>query len=95
MLDALITEIEQHLLARATAGVPLASSTLGRMAVNDGKLVERLKAGGQITVGKAMRVREWIAADRAAHGLSVDERHIPTLPEPADDGAGAKAGAVQ
>lgn len=94
MLDTLISEIEQHVAARSMAGAPLAESTLGLRAVNDGKLMERLRGGGQITVGKAQRIREWIKADRVAMGM-VSSVQGDTLPDPAAVGADAKAGVVQ
>lgn len=70
MLNDLIEEIDAHLEWRAAAGFPIAESTFGRLAVDDGKLVRRLRAGGQITVAKAARIRAWIAADRHARPTS-------------------------
>jgi len=47
----------------------LAESTFGRLAVNDGKFVARLRDGGRITPRTLARVRAYIAAHQAdAHG---------------------------
>jgi len=64
MLHALLTEIDAHLNWRAEQGRPLAETTFGFQAVNDGKLIPRLRAGGEITVGKAQRIRDWMRDDR-------------------------------
>lgn len=40
----------------------LAESTFGRIAVNDGKLVQRLRAGRQVTLGTAERLRHFMSA---------------------------------
>lgn len=66
MLNDLIDEIDAHLRWRARIGSPVAESTFGRQAVDDGKLLRRLRGGGQITVAKAARIRDWIAADRTS-----------------------------
>lgn len=63
MLNELLAEIDAHLALRKRQERPLAESTFGRLAVNDGKLLERLRGGGQITVGKAQTIRQWIARD--------------------------------
>src|SRR5712671_3794778 len=44
--------------------VGMAESTFGRRAVNDGKLVARLRLGGRIAAEKAKRVRRYIAVRR-------------------------------
>lgn len=64
MLADLIAQIEEHLAWRAAHEAKLAESTFGLRAVNDGKLLERLRGGGQITVDKMQRVQRWIAEDR-------------------------------
>lgn len=66
MLTDLISEIDAHLAWRADHNAPLKDTTFGLRAVNDGKLIKRLRAGKEITVGKMGAVREWIAADRKA-----------------------------
>lgn len=73
MLHDLITEIDTHLKWREANGRPLAESTFGRLSVNDGKLMARLRCGSQITVDKMQRIRSWIAADKnstKAHGAA-------------------------
>jgi hypothetical protein len=51
----------------------LAESTFGRRAVNDGKLVSRLRDGGRVTTETVMKVRNFIAqnADRLSETNSV------------------------
>jgi len=52
----------------------LAESTFGRLAVNDGKLISRLRDGGQITRRTLDRVRTYIAtnpAERNGSGRSI------------------------
>src|SRR5579875_379504 len=44
--------------------VGMAESTFGRLSVNDGKLVSRLRFGGRITTDTAERVRSFIASDQ-------------------------------
>ena len=59
--ERLLQEIDGFL---ATAG--MAESTFGRKAVNDGKLVARLRAGSTVTLDTASKVRACIATARAA-----------------------------
>ncbi len=47
--------------------IGMAESTFGRLAVNDGKFVSRLKYGGRITTETLARVRTYIA-EHAPHG---------------------------
>lgn len=54
---ALISEIEAFLATR-----PMAETTFGRLAVNDGKFVARLRDNGNITFATADRVRAFIAS---------------------------------
>src|SRR5688572_19704459 len=42
----------------------LAESTFGRLAVNDGKLISRLRDGRKITTATLARVRRFIAENR-------------------------------
>ena len=70
--DKLIGEITDYC---RKAGV--AESTFGRIVVNDGKFVNRLRDGGRITTTTYDRVRAFLSADtpikgRAARGLLVD-----------------------
>jgi hypothetical protein len=53
--DALLTEIEAYC---RVAGI--AESTFGRQAVNDGKLCLRLRAGRNVTIETAQRLRDYI-----------------------------------
>jgi hypothetical protein len=46
----------------------MAESTFGRLAVNDGKLVSRLRLGGRVTTDTAERVQAFIAQARAQPG---------------------------
>lgn len=52
----LVREIEAFLLI---AG--MAETTFGRKAVNDGKLLGRLRAGGSVTLEKASQIRAFMA----------------------------------
>nr|WP_047580551.1 hypothetical protein [Methylobacterium sp. ZNC0032] len=53
----LLEEIEAFL---SSAGI--AETTFGRKAVNDGKLVARLRAGGSVNLEKAAQIRRFISA---------------------------------
>jgi hypothetical protein len=55
MSDVLLRDIAQYC---RVAGI--AESTFGRLAVNDGKLVNRLRLGGRVTTETAERVRAFI-----------------------------------
>ena len=56
--------MENEVLLREIAGycrrVGMAESTFGRLAVNDGKLVSRLRFGGRVTLGTVERVHSFI-----------------------------------
>ena len=56
--QALIGEIEQFCRART-----IAESTFGRMAVNDGKFVGRLRLGKGVTTRTLKRVQDFMAAE--------------------------------
>lgn len=80
----------------------IAESTFGRRAVNDGKLVSRLRFGGRITIETANRIRNFIADHPpGSNGSSVilERRAMPNeaaIPPTRTDGAGgppAKPGA--
>lgn len=43
----------------------IAETTFGRKAVNDGKLVSRLRGGGSVTLDKAAHIRRFMAGYRA------------------------------
>ena len=53
----LLAEITKHL---REAGI--AETTFGRRAVNDGKLLSRLRAGGTVSLEKAAQIRRFIQA---------------------------------
>ena len=53
----LLSEIEAFL---RSAG--MAESTFGRKAVNDGKLLSRLRSGASVTLEKAAQIRRFIAS---------------------------------
>ena len=63
----------------------VAESTFGRLAVNDGKFVNRLRDGGRITTMTFERVRSFIAADPARRSLMGGgaEAGVPALPSAA------------
>lgn len=56
----LLSEIEAF-LSRSGESALMAESTFGRKAVNDGKLVRRLRDGNTITFEKARQIRLFIA----------------------------------
>lgn len=56
---ALLSEIEAFVAKHA-----MAETTFGRLAVNDGKFVARLRDNGNITFSTAARVRDFIAKRR-------------------------------
>ena len=51
----LLQEVEEY-----CRGAGIAESTFGRQAVNDGKLCNRLRAGKNITLETAQRIRDYI-----------------------------------
>ncbi|MFI4989036.1 MAG: hypothetical protein ACHQF3_16540 [Alphaproteobacteria bacterium] len=65
----------------------LAESTFGRLAVNDGKLIARLRDGGRITTDTLDRIRGYMAAERAAggrpRGVVIDGAKAPKRHPPA------------
>src|SRR5690348_7823070 len=60
--------VDNETLLREIAGycrrVGMAESTFGRLAVNDGKLVSRLRFGGRVTTETVERVRRFIERHR-------------------------------
>jgi hypothetical protein len=64
----------------------MAESTFGRLAVNDGKLVSRLRLGGRVTTDTVDRVRAFMSGERpgAVNGTPapVASAPIPTAPVP-------------
>lgn len=55
----IVSEVEAFLAQHG-----IAESTFGLRAVNDGKLLARLRAGGSLTLEKAAQVRRYIRANR-------------------------------
>jgi hypothetical protein len=81
MSEALLRDIAEYC---RRAG--MAESTFGRLAVNDGKLVSRLRLGGRVTTDTADRVQAFIAREPEprANGLAT----VPPTPlPPAAEGA--------
>lgn len=68
--SSLLTEIGTFIADRR-----ITETTFGRLAVNDGKFVERLRSGGNMTTGLLTRAHEFIVAERSR--LTVP---IPTPP---------------
>src|SRR5216683_370400 len=58
MSEALLRDIAEY-----CRSVGIAESTFGRLAVNDGKLVGRLRVGGRVTTDTVERVRAFIARE--------------------------------
>jgi len=58
MSEALLRDIAEY-----CRGAGIAESTFGRLAVNDGKLVGRLRLGGRVTTDTIERVRAFIARE--------------------------------
>ena len=61
--ESLLKEISDY-----CRDVGMAESTFGRLAVNDGKLVSRLRFGGKVTTDTVQRVRDFIGRSEAALG---------------------------
>ncbi len=59
----------------------LAESTFGRLAVNDGKLVARLRDGGRVTTATVERIRAFMAANPAVP--AAEPAAVPAAPLPA------------
>src|SRR5271167_2960294 len=59
--DQILGEIRDFCRATQTA-----ESTFGRLVVNDGKLVSRLRDGARITTGTLDKVRAYLSEHRAA-----------------------------
>jgi hypothetical protein len=61
----LLAEIESFL-----SGCDMKETTFGRLAVNDGKFVGRLRAGKNIGIGTVERVRGYIAEHTANEAVA-------------------------
>jgi len=62
----------------------MAESTFGRLAVNDGKLVNRLRLGGRVTTDTVERVRSFIEREphRIVNGVAASPVAPATTPSP-------------
>src|SRR6202051_4402026 len=60
--DQILGEIRDYCRATQTA-----ESTFGRLAVNDGKLVSRLRDGARITTGTLDKGRAYLSEHRSVH----------------------------
>src|SRR5271163_4958113 len=69
MSEALLRDIADY-----CRGAGIAESTFGRLAVNDGKLVGRLRLGGRVTTDTVERVRAFIAREPhpAVNGVPIN-----------------------
>lgn len=64
----------------------VAETTFGRLAVNDGKLVSRLRSGGRVTAETVSRVRSFIASSsNGAMGFEKDGATMPVVRTLRDD----------
>src|SRR6202050_5193061 len=81
MREALLRDITDYC---RLAG--MAESTFGRLAVNDGKLVNRLRLGGRVMTDTEDRVRAFIARPRApaANGADLAAPAVPMMALPGD-----------
>ncbi|MGH7036790.1 MAG: hypothetical protein ACREE4_09400 [Stellaceae bacterium] len=84
MSEALLDEIADY-CRRAR----LAESTFGRLAVNDGKLVGRLRLGGRVTEETRARVHAFMARQPQPEANGV--LALPSVPLPAREAASAPA----
>ena len=80
--DQILGEIREYCRATQTA-----ESTFGRLVVNDGKLVSRLRDGARITTGTLDKVRAYLSQYRQATPSSA--RNKPSPPAKATNGADA------
>lgn len=61
IIKSLLSEIHAY-----CEGHQMAPTTFGRVVVNDGKFVERLEAGGQVTVKTIEKVRAVLDAPKSS-----------------------------
>lgn len=81
--DQVLGEIRDYCRATRTA-----ESTFGRLVVNDGKLVSRLRDGAKITTGTLDKVRAYLSEHRSALPPAPGK---PSAPARAVNGSGATA----
>jgi SAM-dependent methyltransferase len=81
-----VKALESEALLQEIAGycrrVGMAESTFGRLAVNDGKLVSRLRFGGRVRGKTVERVRAFMMRQRDVDG-TMRRLRAPLAPEPA------------
>ncbi len=87
--DALLSEISDFC---RSAG--LAESTFGRAAINDGKLVSRLRNGGRITTDTLDRLRAFMSNYKAPQNGRMAVSTIPARDRSASAPATAASGSV-
>src|SRR5579872_6426229 len=79
--DQILGEIRDYCRATQTA-----ESTFGRLVVNDGKLVSRLRDGARITTGTLDKVRAYLSE----HGsVSPPSSDMSTAPKPGNGAVAA------
>jgi SAM-dependent methyltransferase len=83
-----LSETLLHDIAEFCRRARMAESTFGRLAVNDGKLVSRLRLGGRVTTDTVERVHAFMTRKPVAQAVNGAPalRALP-LPEPAADTA--------
>src|SRR3954447_17249912 len=81
--EQILGEIRDYCRATRTA-----ESTFGRLVVNDGKLVSRLRDGARITTGPLDKVRIYLSEHRSA---APDAQSQPTQTARPGNGAAAAA----
>ncbi len=74
--QALVSEVEEY-----CRGAGVAESTFGRRAVNDGKFMRRVRAGGAVTAKTAARARAFIDGNAgAAQDIAAERASAPSRP---------------
>src|SRR5437870_5086381 len=76
--EALLAEIAAY-----CREAKLAETTFGRLAVNDGKLVGRLKNGSRVTMDTIGRVRSFIANNGSERGAATSAALVASRVAPA------------
>ena len=84
--QTLIAEIEEYC---RRGGV--AESTFGRQAINDGKFMRRIRAGGNVTTKTIDRVRAFMSDRPAWQNLSTDTPGAPPAAIGGSNGSGQSA----
>jgi SAM-dependent methyltransferase len=87
--EALLREISDY-----CRRVGMAESTFGRLAVNDGKLVSRLRTGASVTIDTMERVRGFIGAPANAAGRRSKAKAVASGSAPAIVSAKPNNGAL-